>query len=300
MKLPIFYAEERPTLYLLEQAARKVGISPFLFHFRDIELFVLKGDYDLRATGISLKKNPLIFVREIRDYQREAALLAKFCRFKKIPLIDSALLETPEGSKIDDLLRRAANGLPVPKTFFSSRPSRSIDLIVRTIKFPLVAKENRSRQGMDVHCIRNKMELARFILKKLPRKKSLDSPSYIFQEFIPCDSDIRLIVVGKKVLGAIERRSRRKGEFRHNIALGAQACEIPVSAQMKNLALHAAKVSSYEFAGVDLIRHRDTGKFYILEVNRSPEFEGFMKATGIDVPLEVMKFFLRFLGKKIQ
>lgn len=289
MQLPIFYAEERPTLYLLEHAAKRAGFSPLLFHFRDLELFVRKGNYDLRARNFSLKKFPLIFVREIRDYQREAALLAKFCRFKKIILIDSALLETREGSKIDGLLRRAANGLPIPKTIFAGSP-KSLPEISRHVKFPLVAKENRGRQGRDVHLIKNVPELNRFLLSNLHFKKSLDSPSYIFQEFIPCDSDIRLIVVGKKVLGAIERRSQRKNEFRHNIALGAQARQIPVSAEMKNLALRAAKVSSYEFAGVDLIRHKETGKYFILEVNRSPEFEGFMKATGIDVAAEVMEF----------
>lgn len=299
MKLPIFYAEDRPSLHLLERAAKRVGFVPFLFHFRDIEVSLSKSITTLKVRGHELQKFPLIFVREIRNYVREAVLLAKFCYFKNIPLFDSALLETREGSKIDLLLRRAENHLPIPKTIFVGS-SKSLPKITRHISFPLVAKENRGRQGRNVYLIKNKSELRRFFLRTTPLKKTLDSPSYLFQEFIPCDSDIRVLVLGNKVLGAMERRSQSVREFRHNVALGAVTKQIPVTAEMKKLALAAAKVARYEFAGVDLIRHRETGKLFILEANRSPEFEGFMEATGIDVPGEVMKFFLRFLGKKIQ
>lgn len=299
MKLPIFYAEERPSLFLLESAAKRVGFRPFLFHFSEIEVSLSQSITTLKVREFELQKFPLIFVREIRNYVREAVLLAKFCHFKKIPLFDSALLETREGSKIDGVLRRAENHLPIPKTIFAGSPN-SLSEIIRHVKFPLVAKENRGRQGRNVHLVKNKAELRRFFSENISLKKTLDSPSYLFQEFIPCDSDIRVVVVGNKVLGAIERRSEKKTEFRHNVALGAKVRQIPVTAEIRNLALAAARVARYEFAGVDLIRHKGTGKLFILEVNRSPEFDGFMKATGIDVPLEVMKFFLRFLDKKIQ
>ena len=66
------------------------------------------------------------------------------------------------------------------------------------------------------------------------------------------------------------------------------------------MALAAACTLDYQFAGVDFITNRNTGKTYILEANRSPGFTGFMKATGIDVPIEVMRFFLRFVQKHLQ
>lgn len=297
MNLPIFYAEERPSLYILEKAAKRARFKPFLFHFRDIEVSLSAENQQLKIHGKNLRDFHFIFVREIRNYGREATLLAKFCRAEKIKIIDSALLETREGAKIDCVLRRSFHHLPIPQTFSAGSAST---LLKMKIAFPLVAKENRGRQGRDVHLIKNRTELRRFFDRTNSGERTLDAPTYLFQEFIPSDSDIRVLVIGGKALGAIERRSAKKNEFRHNVALGAKARQIPLTAEMKKIALAAAKVAQYEFAGVDLIRHRDTGKFYILEANRSPEFEGFMKATGIDVPNELMKFFLRFLGKKIQ
>lgn len=291
MHLPIFYAEERPSLYILEEAAKRAGFRPLLFHFCDIEVSLNRAEQDLRVRGKSIRDFPFIFVREIRNYGREATLLAKFCHYAKMKMIDSALLESREGAKIDGVLRRSFSHLSIPKTFSAGSAS---SLLKMNVAFPIVAKENRGRQGKDVHLIKSPTELRRFFNRTNSGERTLDTPTFLFQEFIPADSDIRVLVVGRKVLGAIERRSIRKGEFRHNVALGGTARQIPVTSEMKRLALAAAKVAKYEFAGVDLIRHRSTGKFYILEVNRSPEFEGFTKATGIDVAGEVMKFLLRF------
>ena len=46
------------------------------------------------------------------------------------------------------------------------------------------------------------------------------------------------------------------------------------------LAKKAAKLTFTEFAGVDLIESK--GKFYVIEVNRAPQFKGFRKYTRID------------------
>ena len=41
-------------------------------------------------------------------------------------------------------------------------------------------------------------------------------------------------------------------------------------------------------AGVDIMPKGDD--YVVLEVNKGPQFWGFMKATGIDVPMEIVKF----------
>ena len=37
-------------------------------------------------------------------------------------------------------------------------------------------------------------------------------------------------------------------------------------------------------------RNNDMNKPVIWEVNKGPQFKGFMKATGIDVPKEIVKY----------
>ena len=48
------------------------------------------------------------------------------------------------------------------------------------------------------------------------------------------------------------------------------------------LAVRAAALVGADYAGVDLLPARD-GRIFVLEVNGIPGWEGFQKATGIDV-----------------
>lgn len=295
MKIAIFYVEERPTLFLFKEAAKKLGIDARFCHFSDLKISIGEFSVKVEAGGFAIDKYDLIFVREIRDYYREFRLLLQFCLEKKIPMLDTGLLQIKGSSKIDGMMRYAFNKLPVPKTVFSNNPA-DIKSIIKNLSLPLVAKENRGRQGKQVYLIKNEKELGKFFSKKRAFNRTLDTPTFLFQQFIPAKSDTRVLVLGNRVLGAIQRQSARDDEFRHNVALGGTATQIKVTPEMRRIAIAAAKVEKFEFAGVDLIQHKGTGEFYILEVNRSPEFEGFMSATGMDVPYEVMKFAKEFIS----
>lgn len=290
MKIAIFHCEEIPTLFLLENAAKKAGFETFVFHFKDIRLSLNNGNINIKVGDVSLKDFSIIFCRGFWNYQNEVALLAQFCRAHKINLFDSALLTRHTISKMYDLVCFERAGLPVPKTIFSDQLSS--DFIAKELKYPLVAKEDRSRQGRNVFLLEDKNALGKFIADNKVAQKSLDTPMYQFQEFIPADFDVRVIVIGGKVVGAIKRQSRDPSEFRHNISLGGIATEIKISAEMERMAILAAKSLNFEFGGADFITNKKTGEIYILEVNRSPGFEGFISATGIDVPHELMQFFL--------
>jgi RimK family alpha-L-glutamate ligase len=103
---------------------------------------------------------------------------------------------------------------------------------------------------------------------------------YYLQRFIPHEGrDVRLFVVGGRVLGAIERSSPG---WRTNFSRGGsvRACAPP--AAWADLALQAASAVGAEYAGVDLLPGRD-GTVYVLEVNGIPGWEGLQQATGIDV-----------------
>jgi RimK family alpha-L-glutamate ligase len=91
--------------------------------------------------------------------------------------------------------------------------------------------------------------------------------------------DLRVFVLGGRVLGAIERRARG---WRTNLARGGRARAVEISAEWRALALRAAEAVGAEYAGVDLLPARD-GAVYVLEVNGIPGWEGFQRATGTDV-----------------
>jgi ribosomal protein S6--L-glutamate ligase len=93
--------------------------------------------------------------------------------------------------------------------------------------------------------------------------------------------DIRAFVVGRRVLGAIERRAPQ-GEWRTNVAIGGSAKACDLTPEWEQLALRAAAAVGADYAGVDLLPSRD-GQVFVLEVNGIPGWEGLQKATGLDV-----------------
>jgi RimK family alpha-L-glutamate ligase len=93
--------------------------------------------------------------------------------------------------------------------------------------------------------------------------------------------DIRVFVVGGRVVGAIERRAAA-GEWRTNIALGGTARPFELPREWEQLAVAAAAAMGAEYAGVDLLPSRE-GPVFVLEVNAIPGWEGLQRATGVDV-----------------
>ena len=93
--------------------------------------------------------------------------------------------------------------------------------------------------------------------------------------------DVRVFVIGGRVLGAIERRAPA-GEWRTNVSRGGSARPIDLPREWEELAIRAAAIVGADYAGIDLLPSRD-GQVYVLEVNGVPGWQGLQRATGIDV-----------------
>jgi ribosomal protein S6--L-glutamate ligase len=92
--------------------------------------------------------------------------------------------------------------------------------------------------------------------------------------------DIRVIVVGGKALGCMERVAQ-EGEFRSNIELGGVGKKVDPSKEYLAAAEKAAKSLGLDYCGVDLLETKEGP--VLCEVNSNAFFEGFEKVTGQDV-----------------
>ena len=93
--------------------------------------------------------------------------------------------------------------------------------------------------------------------------------------------DVRVFVVGGRVLGAIQRHAS-DGEWRTNVSRGGSARPFELPPAWEQLALRAAAAVDADYAGVDLLPSRD-GTVFVLEVNGIPGWRGLQQATGLDV-----------------
>jgi RimK family alpha-L-glutamate ligase len=99
--------------------------------------------------------------------------------------------------------------------------------------------------------------------------------------------DLRVFVVGGRVVAAIERRAP-EGEWRTNVAIGGSATAVEVSAEIEHVAITAAAAVGADYAGVDVLPARD-GSMHVLEVNGIPGWQGLQQATGIDVAASIVE-----------
>jgi RimK family alpha-L-glutamate ligase len=99
--------------------------------------------------------------------------------------------------------------------------------------------------------------------------------------------DLRIFVVGGRVLAAIERCAPQ-GEWRTNVAIGASATAVDVSVEIARVAIAAADAVGADYAGVDVLPARD-GAMYVLEVNGIPGWQGLQQATGLDVAASIVE-----------
>jgi ribosomal protein S6--L-glutamate ligase len=159
--------------------------------------------------------------------------------------------------------------IPHPRTrvFYGNRQKNSI---CDRFKFPFIAKIPRgSAMGRGVYLVRSQKDLDAYI--------KLSNVAYI-QEYLPSDRDIRVVIIGDRVVHAYWRISPA-GEFRSNVAVGATISLDPVPKNALDLALDTARRCRWDDVGIDIIEHDKN--LYVLEANMKFGKEGFRKA-GID------------------
>jgi ribosomal protein S6--L-glutamate ligase len=113
--------------------------------------------------------------------------------------------------------------------------------------------------------------------------------NFLVQEFIKeaGGSDVRCLVIGNKVVAAMERQAK-EGEFRSNLHRGGTASLTKLSPQERAAAVRAAKTMGLNVAGVDILRSSHGP--LVMEVNSSPGLEGIENATNKDVAGMIIKY----------
>lgn len=143
--------------------------------------------------------------------------------------------------------------------------------------FPIIVKHDRGFQGRSVRKLNNQLELSAYLEKMDEIKLGM----YIWQDYLTLKWDIRVIVIGGKVLGAMKRMAVGN-EFRSNFSLGGAVEKYDLSEEDVKIAERVANIVGLDYCGVDIMKD-ENGKSYVLEVNRQCQFQGFEKSTKINV-----------------
>ena len=186
--------------------------------------------------------------------------------------------------KLRSLQLLAKHGIDMPITGYASHAMDIHDVIEKVGKTPLIMKLLQGTQGNGM-VLAETMKAAESVMNAF---KQLDA-DILIQEFIKESRgiDIRAIVVGDKVVAAMQRVAP-EGEFRSNVHRGAATRHINLTLEEEEIATKSTKILGLSVAGVDLMRSK-RGPL-VLEVNSSPGLQGIELLTGADVAGEIISY----------
>jgi glutamate---[amino group carrier protein] ligase len=176
----------------------------------------------------------------------------------------SALLAAHDKLLTARLLQGA--GLPHPFTRLVTATDPVPD-----VEEPVVVKPRFGSWGRGVVQCEDSAALAEH-LRGLAAEPWFRRHGALVQDLVPpAGFDVRVLVAGGSVVGAI-RRVAARGEWRTNVALGARRESVVPPPDAQRLALAAASAASADLIGVDLLPVADG--WTIVELNGAVDFTG--------------------------
>lgn len=186
--------------------------------------------------------------------------------------------------KLRTLQHLARKHLPMPITGFADSPEETEKLVALVGGAPLIVRllegtEGRGTVFAETH------QAAISVINAFKQLKA----NIIVQEYIQesAGNDIRCIVLGNKVLGAVQRSAKEAG-FRARYRFLTHSHPVKITNEEKKMAIQAAKAMKLNLATVDIIRSK-RGPL-VLDLDSCPNIEVLEKIAKIDIATPLLQF----------
>lgn len=271
----------KPGLYSTQrlcEAIEAFGHEALVLDTLRCELQVEKHRQTLLYEGAPIPHLDLVIPRIGASITRYGLAVVNQLQAMGIPVLNQAAAIGCSRDKLRCLQILAHSGIEVPRTVMMRRRGHLESAVERIGGLPVIVKLLQGTQGVGVMLAHSMEELETL----LDTMWNLDQ-EILLQEFVAeaRGRDIRAIVVGDRVVGAMRRIAASAGEFRSNLHRGGRGEPVELPVEYEREAIRAARAVGLEVAGVDLLESRTGPK--ITEVNSSPGLRGIERALRIDV-----------------
>jgi [lysine-biosynthesis-protein LysW]--L-2-aminoadipate ligase len=189
------------------------------------------------------------------------------------------------GDKMLTTAALQAAGLPIPRTVIAFTPESALQAI-EEMGYPVVLKPVTGSWGRLLARV-NDRDAAEALLEHKALLGGFVHNVFYIQEYVAKPGrDIRTMVAGDEVVYAIYRRSEH---WITNTARGGAAEACPITPEIGELSLAAARAMGGGVVAVDLLESGD-GRLLVNEVNHTPEFHGAAQATDTDIAGRIVDY----------
>ena len=277
MNVAILYSRIRAEEKLIVQAFEARGIAPQMIDVR-------QAVFDLHNHGYWTRFDAVL--ERCVSHSRALSSL-QVLEASDVPCINSAHVAQVCGSKLETSLALVQAGVPTPPVKIAFTPDSALAAI-EEIGYPAVLKPAVGSWGRLLAKI-NDREAAEAVLEHKETLGSYHHSIFYVQEYIDKPgADIRTFVVGDETICGILRRSEH---WITNTARGGQAVNCPITVEINDLSLAAARAVGGGIVAVDLLQDQD-GRLLVNEVNYTMEFRNSIEPTGVDIPGRIVDYVL--------
>lgn len=272
----------------IKDIANFPDIKPIVIKPTDVKtpLFEEKSLFGVKNSAIpnlfDIRFFDIFIFREISKTLEWATVLASYLLSQGKTVIDQKIgTEMYYKSKIGTFYKAISSNFPYAKTICAVSNSM-VKKLLPYLKYPVIVKVMESSKGLGVYKMNSRDEILDFFENSEHTAKDC-----MIQECVDFRGDIRIFVVGNRVLGAM-RREPQEGQWKGNVAQGAKASPYPLTEELEKMALDIVKLQNSEIIGVDVMLPK-TGPV-IIETNRAPQFAGFESSTGVNVARAIVDY----------
>ena len=275
---------EAPEVFRFQEAAQARGIDLGVFNPHRFELIVGGGDeWSVTYEDRPIERPDFIICRTGAETDYYTLALLRHFERRGVRLINGPATIERVADKLHTLQSLSRVGLPIPRTILGRFPI-DVDLVERELGFPVIVKTLKGTRGTGVLKCENRSQFEDLtgLLESAEAKAD-----FILQHYIRASHgrDVRVLVVGGRVVAAMERRSLTGG-FKSNVSLGGLGVAYNPPPEMAELAVRAAEVLGLDVTGIDILF--DEQGYRICEANSAPGFQGLERASGLDVPTAIL------------
>tara|TARA_B100000287_G_scaffold349033_1_gene337492 strand:+ start:721 stop:2097 length:1377 start_codon:yes stop_codon:yes gene_type:complete len=289
--LTVEHGDKSITAKKFEKQAKKMGFQTFLSNFKGVFISFENNGYRIQGKENSLdisSDDTIFFIRGTPVKDSHLDLISEIERIG-FTCINSRSTISICADKYRSYVKLKDFNLTQPNTVLI--PDDEEETIKNSLekldtKFPIILKTLRGSKGVGVLFIESERALTSIVQLLYKEDKDTD---ILIQEYIESKFDVRVLVLGNKILATM-KRNVIEGDFRSNYSQGGEVEKYDLSEEEKRNCILAAKSVGGDFVAVDFIPHK--GEQYFLEVNSSPGTDGIEEANNINIAKKVLEHYM--------
>lgn len=221
--------------------------------------------------GVDVRSFDLVYFKTRIKNAELAAIVANVAKHENIAFLDKAASKQPTDTKMHQGTLLALCGITVPKTIHMDalQWENHYKILEGELGLPFIFKDNNGKKGRSNFLINNEADYQK-ALKDVDEQKL----QMIAQRYIPNRGYYRVVVLGRRMALAMFRPVDQGVSHlykKNRDGLPEYVEETELSSEAIRLAVQATDLLDLDVAGVDLLEDKDTGLWYCLEVNNSPQ-----------------------------